>query len=76
MNVTNKGSGRKLLAADVNWVTAGIVPPVRNQQQCGEADKRIGMSVRSVRPMRLFGAPWTVTNAQIHRPRSSCLCGD
>jgi hypothetical protein len=38
MNVTNKGSGRKLLAADVNWVTAGIVPPVRNQQQCGKAD--------------------------------------
>jgi len=30
--------GRRLLAppADVNWVTAGIVPPVRDQKECGE----------------------------------------
>ena len=28
-------SRRSLLAADVNWVTAGYVPPVRSQASCG-----------------------------------------
>ena len=27
--------GRHLLAADVDWRTAGYVPPIRNQAQCG-----------------------------------------
>jgi hypothetical protein len=30
---------RSLLASDVNWVTAGVIPPVRSQQQCGETWK-------------------------------------
>ena len=45
---TSSSGRRSLLAADVNWVTAGYVPPVRNQASCGTLPLHISLFIAAL----------------------------